>query len=280
MHRTAPSSNGIARLIFVTSLTLFATLMPAQKLIINELSICNISGESDPKGDFTGWIELYNTTNDTLNLKNFVYSDDPALPTKYGLLYDRKIPPKGFASVWVNNEVYNKEGRYLDTDPDGGYFSVAERSGSLIDQVTYPVQYTNVSWGRTTDGGSTLGYFLHTTQNASNNDTPTGTTRVAAPSFSLPGGFYNAPIQVSLSCPTPGATIHYTLDGSNPSPSKPRYTGTPVSLEKTTPLRAQAFLNGYLTGPVTGATYLINERRPTLPVVLLPWIRPICTTPS
>lgn len=54
----------------------------AQKLIINELSICNISGEVDPKGDFTGWFELYNTTNDTLNLKQFMFSDDPALPTK------------------------------------------------------------------------------------------------------------------------------------------------------------------------------------------------------
>lgn len=261
--------NGFKWPLVALSLLMLSITASAQKLIINELSICNISGEVDPKGDFTGWFELYNTTNDTLNLKQFMFSDDPALPTKYGLLYDRKIPPKGFACIWVNNEVYNKEGRYLDTDPDGGYFSVAEKTGTLIDEVTYPAQYTNVSWGRTSDGSSTFGYFLKNTHNASNNDAPTGTMRVAAPAFSLPSGFYHETIQVSITCPTPGATIHYTLDGSNPDSTKPRYTGTPIILEKTTPLRAQAFLDGYLTGPITGSTYLINERQPSLPVVML-----------
>jgi hypothetical protein len=257
------------RLFIATSLALFTSPLPAQKLVINELSICNISGELDPEGDFRGWIELYNTTGDTLNLKSFVYSDDPALPAKYRLLNDRKISPGGFACVWVNDEVYNKEGRYLDTDPDGGYFCVAERSGILIDEVSYPAQYTNISWGRTTDNGNTFAYFLSATHEASNNNSPTGTHRVAATDFSLPGGFYDGPIELALSCPTPGAAIHYTLDGSNPSPSKPLYTGTAIRLDKTTPLRAQAFLNGFLTGPVSGTTFLINERQPSLPVVLL-----------
>lgn len=74
--------NGLKWPLVALSLVMLSITASAQKLIINELSICNISGEVDPKGDFTGWFELYNTTNDTLNLKQFMFSDDPALPTK------------------------------------------------------------------------------------------------------------------------------------------------------------------------------------------------------
>ncbi len=241
----------------------------AQKIIINELSICNISNELDPNWDYRGWVEFYNTTGDSINLKNYRFSDEAANPTKYKLLYDRWLPPYGYASIWLNNEINDGNGLFLDLDANGGFISIADKTGVLENLVSYPIQYTNVSWGRTTDGGDTYGYFLASTHNASNNGSATGTQVVAATQISVAGGFYSSPVSVTLQCLTPGASIHYSLDGSNPTKAHPRYNGTPILIDKSGPLRAQAFADGYLTGPISAATYMINERKPDLPVVFL-----------
>ena len=39
---------------------------------------------------------------------------------------------------------------------------------------------------------------------------------VANTSFSVSDGFYTAPFYTSITCPTAGATILYTLDGRSP----------------------------------------------------------------
>ncbi len=51
-------------------------------------------------------------------------------------------------------------------------------------------------------------------------------------------------LNVSLSTPTPGATIYYTLNGSAPTTSSSQYTGTPLSLVSTTTIRAFATAGG------------------------------------
>jgi len=47
----------------------------------------------------------------------------------------------------------------------------------------------------------------------------------------------------TVSTPNPGADIHYTLDGSDPTPASPRYTG-PVTLTQSTVVKSRAFLEG------------------------------------
>lgn len=51
------------------------------------------------------------------------------------------------------------------------------------------------------------------------------------------------PRVVELELDYPGAEIHYTLDGSAPTPASPRYTA-PLSVEKGTTIRACGFRNG------------------------------------
>ena len=51
----------------------------------------------------------------------------------------------------------------------------------------------------------------------------TGT--VAAPTFSLKPGAYSQPQKVQILCSTPGAVIHYTTDGNEPTKALSRYSG-------------------------------------------------------
>jgi uncharacterized repeat protein (TIGR03806 family) len=64
------------------------------------------------------------------------------------------------------------------------------------------------------------------------------------PTISPPGGTFSAPVEVALGERVPGADIHYTLDGSVPGTSDPRYQG-PIKLDGTAVLRARAYKDGF-----------------------------------
>ncbi|MBP7118077.1 MAG: chitobiase/beta-hexosaminidase C-terminal domain-containing protein, partial [Candidatus Cloacimonetes bacterium] len=49
--------------------------------------------------------------------------------------------------------------------------------------------------------------------------------KVATPIFTPPGGTYNQPQTVSITCATEGAEIRYTLDGNDPPSNSFVYTG-------------------------------------------------------
>ncbi len=75
---------------------------------------------------------------------------------------------------------------------------------------------------------------------------------------SVPRGFYTAPTSVTLSTPTPGATIRYTFDGSTPSlaaGTSATYSG-PLTINKTTTLRYAAFKTGSDSSTSGTQTYL------------------------
>jgi hypothetical protein len=64
--------------------------------------------------------------------------------------------------------------------------------------------------------------------------------QVATPVITpVPNGVF--PVDITISCATTGAVIHYTLDGSRPTESSPVYTG-PIHLDTITQIRVQAFL--------------------------------------
>lgn len=54
----------------------------------------------------------------------------------------------------------------------------------------------------------------------------------AEPAFSPPPGVFGGDTAVQLRCDTPGATIHYTVDGSQPLRSSPVY-GAPIMVKGT-----------------------------------------------
>jgi uncharacterized protein (DUF1800 family) len=84
----------------------------------------------------------------------------------------------------------------------------------------------------------------------------------AVPVFSPPPGTYTAPVTVTLTTATAGATIYYTTDGSNPSrKTRPLYRG-PIELTATTTVKAFAFKKGFKASAVTTRTYKINAPPP------------------
>jgi hypothetical protein len=68
-------------------------------------------------------------------------------------------------------------------------------------------------------------------------------------------------LAVTLTSPTPGAVIRYTLDGNAPGEASPCYTG-PVVLADSATLTARAFAPGYDSSFAAAATFTRSALRP------------------
>jgi len=79
-------------------------------------------------------------------------------------------------------------------------------------------------------------------------------TQVAMPTFSHTSGNVTAPFDVTITCATEGATIHYTTDGSTPTETSPTYS-TPLNITATTTVKAIAVLAGMDESNVATAIY-------------------------
>lgn len=85
------------------------------------------------------------------------------------------------------------------------------------------------------------------------------------PVVALPGGNHIGAQTVSLSCATPGASIHYTLDGSAPTRSSIQYT-VPLFVDSSLTLRAVSWKDGWGTSPVVSTRYSLQARAPVASV--------------
>lgn len=66
---------------------------------------------------------------------------------------------------------------------------------------------------------------------------------VASPQFSVMSDTYQDAQFVELICPTEGAEIYFTLDGSTPTQDSFLYDGNPIVISSTTVLKAVAYLD-------------------------------------
>jgi len=83
---------------------------------------------------------------------------------------------------------------------------------------------------------------------------PVLTPPVCAPA----GGYFAGPVEITLSHSEPGASIHYTLDGSVPTTSDPVYE-KPLKLTQPTILRAKAFKHGFTKSITVQGVYVVGE---------------------
>ena len=84
--------------------------------------------------------------------------------------------------------------------------------------------------------------------------------KLPEPTFSPAAAtFITDSVDVTLACATAGATIRYTLDGSEPTSSSAAYSD-PITINATTTIKAKAFKSGYVASDTVSATYTIAEK--------------------
>ncbi|HLG60162.1 MAG TPA: chitobiase/beta-hexosaminidase C-terminal domain-containing protein [Vicinamibacterales bacterium] len=90
---------------------------------------------------------------------------------------------------------------------------------------------------------------------------------VPTPTITPAAGSYPSLTLATLAVATTGATLRYTLDGSDPTTTSPQYQH-PLLLTSTTTVKARALLAGYTSSAVATATFTIDPSgqsgRPTI----------------
>ena len=142
-------------------------------------------------------------------------------------------------------------------DRQGEQLMLSAASGAVFDSMATDSLPQDISKGRAPDGSETWHYFSESTPE-SPNGTGGGVDFAPAVQFSPDPGFYAAPVLVTLWTDSPGAEIHYTLDGAEPSEGSALY-GSPIAVDTTTVIRARSFESGYLPSPISSRTYIVDE---------------------
>lgn len=137
--------------------------------------------------------------------------------------------------------------------------AVQEVQGNRNPYVDYPGLEEYV-WGSKKEEA-----FSYDNYDGTGTVTPPDPDRVEDPAFSPMAGTYTNSVNVKLSCSTTGASIYYTLDGTEPSVNSTLYTTDGINLTETTTIKAVAYLDG-MYSTTTTATYVIEAGSGDKPV--------------
>jgi hypothetical protein len=247
-------------------------------LVINEILAANVStdGLADEDGQLSDWLELYNRGVAPVNLGGWSLTDSTDQPAQW-TFPATNIAPSQYLVVFASGKDRRTPGANLHTNfklsSVGGYLGLY--SSDFPPQVVheyapgYPEQRNDISYGL--DGANSQKYFAVQTPGGPNSSN-TLAGLVAPVHLSVQHGFFNQPFNLVLTTETPGATILYTTDGSEPGISGgltngTLYTGS-INISRTTAVRAAAFVPGLLPTLVASQTYLFVEdivRQPNNP---------------
>ncbi|MBT4399492.1 MAG: T9SS type A sorting domain-containing protein [Bacteroidetes bacterium] len=151
---------------------------PLEELFLNEFVARSYAFYPDENGNVSDWIELYNGSSHMLNLKDVSITRDLGTPDMHilsaaddDLLF---IEPNGFMVLRADDDSdageYHLSFMLSGSSGEIGLYLMQNGTYSLIDEISYTEQQTDVSYGRASDGYPVWQSFASPTPGASNSD--------------------------------------------------------------------------------------------------------------
>ncbi len=234
-------------------------------LFINEFLASNTKTNEDPQGETDDWVEIYNASDEPIDIAGMYLTDDPSAPRKWEIPAGQPqlttVPAYGHLLIWADGDVADA-GLHapFGLSSNGDEIALLDRdSATVIDHIAFDEQQADISFGRLPDGGSAWQPFASPTPGTENKAIYEGF--VAQPTVSHEAGFYDSEILVTLGTQTEGAVLYYTTDGSEPYTLGGRFPSgrvysSPLRIAATTCLRVRAIKSGWKPSPVATRTYL------------------------
>ncbi|MEE3037566.1 MAG: CotH kinase family protein [Bacteroidota bacterium] len=239
----------------------FLSNMLLAQLVINEYS--PLKGTFDAFGNESDWVEIHNYSESDIDLSDFFLSDNeedlakwplPSVSLASGsniIFYcsdlDTNFYEAGMSTYHTNFKLSMGEILHLST------------AKQIIDNVMIDTSlYYGISHGRQFDGANNWCFFNTPTPNETNTQSICYSGITPAPVVSHPSGWYANEISISQTNQANEIVVHYTTDGSIPTPSDNLYL-LPIVANTNKVLSLRAFSVGQLPSKVVDRTYIFEE---------------------
>jgi hypothetical protein len=199
-----------------------------------------------------------------------VVATDPNTVYDYIDIYMKPVSDSAVSPVFYTVDTNNYLHTSFKISEEGETVYLFSPSHVLLSQLNVQCNDLDISTGSLPDASTDIFLFQYATPSSTNNYSIPYTAYLLPPSFSVPSGFYDETVNVTIGNPNSDpCTIHYTLDGSDPSSAAPVYTGEPVNISGSAVLKAKALAVEKLPSPITAATYFfgVNHETPVLSVI-------------
>ena len=186
-------------------------------IVINELMASNAGSVMSPAINFDSWMELYNPTEQPIDLAGMYLSNNEnnlmrwQMPSDIGC-----IPAKGYLVVWLGSNDIKSNQAPFKLDCDGGTVYLSDQNGQLVTSMQYPQAKSRTAYARTTDGGEEWGWTATPTPGATNATSVFASERIDAPVVDQGSQLFNGSLTVKVNIPE-GTKLMYTTDGSLPT---------------------------------------------------------------
>ena len=150
------------------------SLLDFNDVVINEFVSSNdsLSGIADQSGKYADWIELFNNTNDDIDLSNAFMTDKRSKPDKWEFPANTIIPANGYLIIWADDDE-EEEGLHtnFNLSKEGDFLMLTDGT-SVLDSLEFSEQTTNLSSSRIPNG--TGDYVIKDATFNFNNELPSG----------------------------------------------------------------------------------------------------------
>lgn len=182
-------------------------------IFINEFMASNGFTISDEDGDYEDWIELYNHSNDTVNLQGFYLSDSGNNPHRWRFP-SVTIPPRDFLLVFASGK--DRTTGELHTNfrisSEGEPLMLSDPDGNLLDSIPPITLGRDLSYGRKRDGSNEFEVFERPSPGM-----PNLPNFEFSLSWSHPSGLYDDTLYLDVIVPDErDVEVYFTINGSQP----------------------------------------------------------------
>ncbi len=198
-------------------------------LMINEYSASNCDNNGSNCGNYDDWIELYNNSNEAIDLQGYFLSD------KIGNIFKWQFPNSTILNPGEHIIIYaggldpslvisdNTTSFKLSQTKTGEYIILADPTGNILDYLQLNRHQLNHSVGRASDASSLWSMFTEPTPNSPNSNSIAYYGYKSAPFFNYEPGFYNNEVVLNLNSNDALVDIYFTLNGDEPNSSSNYY---------------------------------------------------------
>ncbi|MBK7359555.1 MAG: CotH kinase family protein [Saprospiraceae bacterium] len=175
----------------------------SNQIVLNEIMASNTKTVADQDGEYDDWIELFNKSNDTVDISNWILTDNSTNLDKFRFPAGTKILPQSYLIIWADEDG-KQTGMHANfkLSASGEELYLLDSNATQVDKIIYYEQIQDLSYARNPNG--TGNFVIQEATFNKSNDLVSATDKLDPPVLKL----YPNPASQFLIVETTASGIH------------------------------------------------------------------------